>query len=145
MASDDRPDPTDIGGRPLPATRLEARERALHLLYEADLRSEDPAAVLAAQVVPPDAYTVVLVQGVGDHLEEVDDIIGRRSVGWTVARMPVMDRAVLRMAAFELLHRDDVPTAVVINEAVELAKRYSTDESGRFVNGVLSAVAGETR
>lgn len=131
--------------RPIPASRSEARERALHLLYEAEVREVAPLDVLEDAVVTPDAYSVRLVAGVGTHLDDLDAVIGGLSRGWTVARMPVMDRAVLRLGVYELAHEPDVPTAVVIDEAVELAKRYSTEESGRFVNGVLASAASALR
>ena len=76
---------------------------------------------------------------------EIDDLISGHAIGWTVDRMPVVDRALLRMATFELMARPDVPTGVVISEAVELATQYSTDESGRFVNGMLATIAGVIR
>ena len=126
-------------------SRREARERALSLLYEADAKACTPAAVLDELPVPPDPFAGDLVAGVGDHLDEIDDRIRRFARGWALERMPVVDRTVLRMAIYELLHRPDVPTAAVISEAVELAKRYSTDDSGRFVNGMLSAIAEEVR
>ena len=126
-------------------SRREARERALSLLYEADAKACPPDAVLADLPVPPDPFAGDLVDGVGAHLEEIDERIRRFARGWTLERMPVVDRTVLRMAIYELLHRPDVPTAAVISEAVELAKRYSTDDSGRFVNGMLSAIAEEVR
>ena len=126
-------------------SRREARERALSLLYEADAKACPPDAVLADLPVPPDPFAGDLVAGVGAHLEEIDERIRRFARGWTLERMPVVDRTVLRMAIYELLHRPDVPTAAVISEAVELAKRYSTDDSGRFVNGMLSAIAEEVR
>jgi N utilization substance protein B len=126
-------------------SRREARERALSLLYEADAKACAPAAVLDELPVPPDPFAGDLVAGVGDHLADIDDRIRRFARGWALERMPVVDRTVLRMAIYELLHRPDVPTAAVISEAVELAKRYSTDDSGRFVNGMLSAIAEEVR
>jgi N utilization substance protein B len=141
-ASTTGPDPV---GRPVTTTRSEARERALHLLYEAEVREQDLAAVLAEQVLAPDAYTRAVVAGVGDRLADIDAVVASRARGWSLGRMPAMDRAVLRMATYELLCEPEVPTAVVIDEAVELAKRYSTEDSGRFVNGVLSAVATEVR
>lgn len=104
-----------------------------------------PHEVLAAQVVPPDEMTIDLVAGVADHQEALDPVIAANAKGWTLQRMPSIDRTVLRIAAFELSERPDVPVAVVIDEAVELAKRFSTDDSGRFVNGVLSAIARELR
>jgi N utilization substance protein B len=126
-------------------SRREARERALSLLYEADAKACPPDAVLADLPVPPDPFAGDLVAGVGDHLDEIDERIRRFARGWALERMPVVDRTILRMAIYELRHRPDVPTAAVISEAVELAKRYSTDDSGRFVNGMLSAIAEEVR
>jgi transcription antitermination protein NusB len=126
-------------------SRREARERALSLLYEADAKACPPDAVLADLPVPPDEFAADLVAGVGTHLGEIDDRIRRFARGWALERMPVVDRTVLRMAIYELLHRPDVPTGAVISEAVELAKRYSTDDSGRFVNGMLSSIAEEVR
>jgi N utilization substance protein B len=126
-------------------SRREARERALSLLYEADAKACPPDAVLADLPVPPDPFAGDLVAGVGAHLDEIDERIRRFARGWALERMPVVDRTILRMAIYELRHRPDVPTAAVISEAVELAKRYSTDDSGRFVNGMLSAIAEEVR
>jgi N utilization substance protein B len=142
-APPERPDPP---ARPDPlGSRRESRERALSLLYEADAKDQPPRAVVAGLPVPPDAFTTGLVVGVGDHLPELDGLIRRFSRGWSLERMPVVDRALLRVAVFELAHEPSVPTAVVISEAVALAKRYSTDDSGRFVNGMLSAIAAELR
>jgi N utilization substance protein B len=126
-------------------TRREARERALSLLYEADAKGSTPAAVLDEQVLRPEAFASDLVAGVGENQEEVDALIRRFAKGWTLERMPVIDRTLLRMAIYELGHRPDVPTGAVISEAVELAKRYSTDDSGKFVNGMLSRIAKELR
>jgi N utilization substance protein B len=126
-------------------SRREARERALALLYESEAKSLPPADVLAALPVPAEPYAAELVTGVGDHQQAIDELIRRFAVGWTLERMPAIDRALLRMAVFELLHEPEVPTAVVISEAVELAKTFSTEDSGRFVNGLLSAVAAEQR
>jgi N utilization substance protein B len=89
----------------------------------------------------PEDLTVLLVEGVAEHRARLDEVIAAHSKGWTLERMPVIDRTVLRIAGFELLARPDVPVAVVLDEAIELAKRFSTDDSGRFVNGVLSALA----
>lgn len=129
----------------LPVARREARERALSLLYEAETKELGPAAVLVDLPVPPDAFTADIVEGVGARLEEIDALIAGHAIGWALDRMPAVDRAVLRMGTYELLAHADVPTAVVLSEAVELAAGYSTDESGRFVNGVLSSIAGEVR
>jgi N utilization substance protein B len=128
-----------------PDERSDARERALYLLYEAHSKAIDPASTIELQVVEPDALTRELVFGVAQNIDEIDAQIAAKSKGWTLERMPVLDLSVMRLAAFELLGRPDVPTAVVLDEAVELAKRFSTDDSGRFVNGVLSAVAADLR
>jgi N utilization substance protein B len=125
-------------------SRREARERALELLYEAEARGEPIADVVAAQVLRPDPFAVELVTGVAERQAEIDGLIGRHAKGWTVDRMPVLDRAILRIGVVELTTPGGAPPAVVISEAVELAKRYSTEESGRFVNGVLAAIARES-
>jgi len=130
---------------PRPDERSDARERALYLLYEAESKGIAPADALALQVLEPDALTAELVAGVGEHRERLDAAIAARAKGWTLDRMPVIDLNVLRIASFELAERPEVPVAVVLDEAVELAKRFSTYDSGRFVNGVLSALAGDLR
>ena len=129
----------------LPVARREARERALSLLYEAESKGVAPSTVLSELPVAPDAFAVDLVRGVGDQLDRIDALIAAHSIGWAVDRMPVVDRALLRMGTYELLAHDDVPVPVVISEAVDLATQYSTDESGRFVNGVLATIAEEVR
>jgi len=134
-----------MASMPRPDDRSDARERALYLLYEAYSKGITPADALALQVLEPDALTTLLVVGVGDHVDELDAAIAARAKGWTLARMPVLDLNILRLGAFELAERPDVPVAVAIDEAVELAKRFSTDDSGRFVNGVLSALVGDLR
>jgi len=127
------------------SNRREARERALELLYEAHAKDCSPGEVLEHLVVDPDPFAVDLVTGVGSHFDESDELLRRFSKGWALERMPVVDRTLLRMAVYELAHRLDVPTGAVISEAVELAKRYSTDDSGRFVNGMLASIADELR
>lgn len=128
-----------------PDERSDARERALYLLYEAHSKGIEPAATIDLQVVEPDEMTQELVLGVGRTMAALDEKIAAKAKGWTLARMPVLDLNVMRLGVFELIERADVPTAVILNEAVELAKRFSTDDSGRFVNGVLAAVAAEVR
>lgn len=120
--------------------RTDARERAMMLLYEADNRRIPVSEVVDAQALPIDNLTTLLVDGVVRHGERIDQEISAHSRGWTLQRMPAIDRNVLRIGAFELLGRPDVPVAVVLDEAVELVKTYSTDDSGRFVNGVLAAL-----
>ncbi|MGH9244406.1 MAG: transcription antitermination factor NusB [Acidimicrobiales bacterium] len=127
------------------AGRREARERALELLYEAESKAMSPTEVLAELAIDPDPYAVDVVRGVGDDQRRLDGLISATARGWTLDRMPVIDRNLLRMATWELAHRPEIPVAVIINEAVELAKQYSTDDSGRFVNGVLSRLAAELR
>ncbi|HXY27705.1 MAG TPA: transcription antitermination factor NusB [Acidimicrobiales bacterium] len=123
--------------------RHQQRERALSLLYEAELKGLDPRDVLAGLPVPPDPYVRRLVERVAESRAEVDRRIAGASVGWPLERMAVVDRIVLRLAVAELLDPAGPPAAVVIDEAVELAKEYSTDESGGFVNGILATVSAE--
>lgn len=132
----------DLGGA---TNRHDARERAFHLLYETEMKGGSIADILASLPVGPDEFATQLVVGVGENREHLDAVISSHARNWDVDRMPSLDRAILRLATFELIHRPDVPTAVVISEAVELAKSYSTDDSSRYVNGVLSAVASAVR
>jgi len=129
----------------LATERRAARERALGLLYEAEAKGTTGAEVLADLPVEPDAFAVDLVLAVDAHREQIDGLLARFAKGWTLARMPALDRAALRMGSAELIARPDVPTAVVLAETVELASRFSTDDSGRFVNGLLARVAEEVR
>lgn len=116
------------------------------LLYEAEARDCVPlGAVLDDLVVAPEPFAADLVAGVSLHQAQIDDLIGGAARGWTLARMPVVDRSLLRIATYELAHRGDIPVGAVISEAVELAKAFSTDDSGRFVNGVLAKIAEEVR
>jgi N utilization substance protein B len=140
----DRPE-LPVDNAPIEDLRSEARERALALLYEADAKGLTGAEVVAALPVPPDRLAVLLVSGFDAHHVRIDELISSHAKGWTLARMPVIDRTILRLATFELLERPEVPVAVVLNEAVELAKHFSTDDSGRFVNGVLAAIARQVR
>lgn len=125
--------------------RSEARESALTALYEARTKAADPRDVLDSFVVAPAPLVRSLVEGVSEHVEDLDRTIERLATGWSLDRMPTLDLLILRLAAFELTYRLDVPVAVVIDEAVELAKRFSTDDSGRFINGVLASIAREVR
>ena len=126
--------------------RRDARRRAIDILIQADLTGRPPEAVLAElrsleEKIP--TFTEELVRGVAERLGELDTIIGERAEGWTVPRMAVVDRTLLRVACHEMLHRKDVPVAVAIDEAVEAAKELSTEDSGRFVNGLLGRIARE--
>ena len=125
--------------------RHEARERAVHLLYEIHAKDRSADEVLDDQVLAPDEYTAELVRGVDAHRSELDEHIDRLARGWTVQRMPTMDVIVLRIGLYELGHRPDLPRGVVLSEAVDLAGQYGTDDSARFVNGLLAAAADELR
>jgi N utilization substance protein B len=126
------------------AARSKARRRALEVLYEAEVRGEPAADVLdrrtadAGQPLAEQAFAERLVDGVTEHRERIDELIATYSVGWTLDRMPIIDRNVLRVGAYELFWSDEVPDGVAISEAVALATELSTDESPRFVNGLLS-------
>ena len=126
-------------------TRRESRERALALLYEAEQRGIDPIADIIDQLpVAPEEFAGELVLGVSDHIDTIDARIRQNSVSWPLERMPAIDRALLRLGTYELVHTD-VPVGACISEAVELAKRYSTDDSHKFVNGMLARVAEQVR
>jgi transcription antitermination protein NusB len=122
-----------------------ARERALGLLYEATLKSIPISSVLADLPSSPDPFVTALVEAVGADLARIDSLLASASVDWELSRMPVVDLAVLRIAVAELIGWPQTPVAVILDEAVELAKQFSTDESGRFVNGVLATIAAEVR
>jgi N utilization substance protein B len=132
------------------SARTKARKRAVDAVFAADLRKISPltllddVADLAADRQNQEAifgYAREIVQGVVDNHEEIDDLLETYSQGWALDRMPNLDRAILRVAVWEILHNPDVPDAVAVNEAVELAKELSTDDSGSFVNGLLSRIA----
>lgn len=138
------PAPED-GPGPEEGPRHEAREHAVALLYEAEMKKSPLTDVMAALAVTPDAYTTALVTGVATDGDRIDELVSDASVDWELERMPVVDRTILRLATWELLDRPDVPVAVILDEAVELAKQYSTEQSGGFVNGVLSTIAAQVR
>ncbi|MFN5601745.1 MAG: transcription antitermination factor NusB, partial [Acidimicrobiaceae bacterium] len=121
--------------------RTDAREQAVMLLYESEQRSVSPLDLMVERGVASEDMARALLEGVEASRAHIDSEIVTHARGWALDRMPALDRAILRLAIHELLDRPDVPVAVVIDEAVELAKRFSTDDSGRFVNGVLAAVA----
>jgi transcription antitermination protein NusB len=126
----------------LPTTRRDARERALELLYEAHSKDLTIPEVLDQLPLAPDPYTETLVRGAGKRADEAHALIHRFTRSdWSIDRLPVLDVLVLRIAIEELTHHHDVPKAVIIDEAVELAKSFSTDDSGSFVNGMLTSIA----
>jgi N utilization substance protein B len=113
-------------------------------LFEQELKSTDATAILRRYRSNPGYdFAEVLVNGVNEHIESLDRLISERARDWTLDRMPVIDKNLLRMALFEMLYLEEVPSAVAINEAVDLAKTYSTEGSSRFVNGLLAAVSAE--
>ncbi|GAA1319416.1 transcription antitermination factor NusB [Leucobacter albus] len=132
------------------SARTKARKRALDMLFQADVLDVPVMDIVATEakraVGEPDRvaswlYAREIVDGVTDHREEIDELIASYAQGWTIERMPNVDRAILRIASWEMLHNPEVPAPVAINEAVGLAKEYSTDDSSRFVNGVLGRIA----
>jgi transcription antitermination protein NusB len=127
-------------------SRSKARKRALDILFESEARGEDPQAVLARRIAGADAppvsdFAASLVEGVIEHRDGIDEVIGSYARGWTMARMPAVDRMILRIGVYEILHSDEVPDPVAIDEAIDLARELSTDDSPRFVNGVLAGVS----
>lgn len=126
------------------ASRRKARRVAIDILYQADVTDSEPSDVLegwlaADREVP--AFARELVAGVEDHMPRIDLLLERRSIDWPVARMAALDRTILRVAVEEMRFREDVPAGVAISEAVEVANELSTDDSGRFVNGLLGRIA----
>jgi N utilization substance protein B len=127
------------------AARSKARKRALDILFESELRGMPAGGSLAGRLADPahqlNPYTITLVEGVAEHRERLDELISEYSLGWALERMPVVDRNLLRIGLFEVLYCDDIPDAVAISEAVNLARELSTDESPAFVNGILGRIA----
>lgn len=129
--------------------RHKARKRAVDLLFEAEARDIDPVGLAADRValavtddqvaqIPP--YTQTVVRGVAERLDELDQVIAEHLHDWTLERLPAVDRAILRISVWELFHAPDVPPVVAVDEAVELAKQLSTDDSPAFVNGILGQI-----
>ena len=132
------------------SARTKARKRALDLLYGADVREESINTALAVEQARADAdpkrgsswpYAREIVVGITEHGDEIDELIETYAQGWKIERMPAVDRALVRMGIWEILYNDEVPDTVAISEAVELASEFSTEESGKFVNGLLARIA----
>jgi N utilization substance protein B len=131
------------------SARSKARKRALDILYEADMRQLEPLDVLATQTnrrasegePELNSYVTDLVQGVIANQERIDELLSTYSMGWSLDRMPAVDRSILRLSTYEVLYRDDIPDTVAISEAVALAQDLSTDESSSFVNGLLARLS----
>lgn len=123
------------------SARTKARKRAIDILFESDLRGSDPVVTAADRLTDPDRpvqpYALRLIEGVATYAERIDDLVTTYAEGWSLQRMPSVDRAIIRTAVYELLWMDEVPDAVVIDEAIELAKMLSTDDSPKFINGLL--------
>lgn len=126
------------------SARSKARKRALDILFASELRSEDPVAALDGAVAdgegPTNTYTGDLVRGVQAHRARIDEVLGQYAQGWTLDRMPAVDRNVLRIGVYELLYSEEIPDGVAVSEALALVRDLSTDDSPTFVNGVLGAV-----
>ncbi len=132
------------------SARSKARKRALDILFQSDVRGDDLAATLATEAKRAASepareaswlYAREIVDGVIDNRDDIDEQIVTHAKDWKLDRMPAVDRAILRIGTWEVLHNPEVPTAVAIDEAVELAKEFSTDDSGAFVHGVLARIA----
>jgi N utilization substance protein B len=128
--------------------RRKAREYALQILFQLDIRKEKPSAAVLkhfwAEYDPDEevkAFSEEIVKGTYKHIARIDELLHQCAKNWSLDRMAVVDRNVLRMAVYEILYRIDIPTSVTINEAIEIAKKYGTDESGSFVNGILDRAA----
>lgn len=126
------------------SARSKARKRALDVLFASELRGQRPVETLDAAIAegegPTNDYTAVLVRGVVEHQDEIDELLTEYSTDWTLDRMPAVDRNVLRLGVFEMLFADDVPDAVAVSEAMALVRDLSTDDSPGFVNGVLGSI-----
>ena len=127
--------------------RSKARKRAVDILFEAEQRGLNARDLLADRLAKPvteaplNQYTADLVEGVVSHWTDINELLSTYSQGWTVERMPSVDRAILRLGAYEVIYTDDIPDGVAISEAVELATSLSTDDSPKFVNGLLGRLA----
>ena len=128
--------------------RRKAREYALQILFQLDIRKEKPSAVVLkrfwAEYDPDEevkAFSEEIIKGTYKHLTRINELLHQCAKNWSLDRMAVVDRNVLRMAVYEILYRIDIPTSVTINEAIEIAKKYGTEESGSFVNGILDRAA----
>ena len=143
MSTSRGPSPADAPA--VAGPRRRGRERALGLLYEAEAKGQSAPEVLRALPAPPETYATQLFSGVMSNREEIDRLITSHALSWALSRMPVVDRQILRIATYELRFSPEIPAAVAIDEAIELAKLYSTEDSGRFVNGILAALGRELR
>jgi N utilization substance protein B len=129
--------------------RTRSRRQALQILYQRDITGDSVMLILNTKAYSiedgePDDFCRAILSGVEEHLDMIDEMLGLVSENWSVARMPLVDRNILRLATYEILYDFDVPASVAINEAVELAKVYGGEDSSKFVNGVLGRIAERT-
>ncbi|MHB8189146.1 MAG: transcription antitermination factor NusB [Ferrimicrobium sp.] len=117
------------------------RERLLELLYEAQIKGTSVASLVDLAQPPLDRFVSERLRGITEHLGEIEEALKRQSIDWDLDRMPTIDRCILTLGAYELFYLTEVPTAVITNEAVSLANRFSTEDSGRFINGILAGLA----
>lgn len=134
-----------MSGSPLSLSRREDREAALSLLYEADMTGDPLVEVTDRRFADPDEYGTTLALGVAENVDDLDTRVDAVADDWTIARMAGIDRAILRMGVWELLHNPNVPVSAVVSEAVALAEQYSTEKSAPFINGILVKIAGQVR
>ena len=126
-------------------SRREAREIALGILYAADNHDQNLVDCLNNQPLPPEEFVADLITGIAENSERIDTIIDDFAEGWSTNRMPAIDRALLRMAVYEVIYRPDIPIEAILSEAVTLASEYSTEQSSKFINGVVANIAKEER
>lgn len=126
--------------------RVTARKNALQIMYQAELLDKKPMDLVSEKLLVPETsglsdYATDLLSGCQDNLEAIDKLIVEASVNWTMDRMPIVDRSLLRLTTYEMLHVEDVPVSVSINEAVNMAKEFGGEDSPRFINGILGRIA----
>ena len=136
---------TEVPGDAIAGSRREGRERAIAILYEAELKNSNPNLIMKETMVSRNGFVSTIIGGISGNSSRIDQLIEGNSVGWALDRMPLIDLIICRVAAFELLESADIPIAVILDEAIELARKYSTEGSGRFVNGILAAIAEQVR
>lgn len=129
--------------------RRKARKDALEILYEREITKQPFGEIIKNRVIArgeePSDFTIKLIYGVEDHHQEIDEIISAHTDNWTLDRMPIVDRNLIRIGLYEMLYEKDIPYSVSINEVVELAKIYGMEESSKFVNGILGRIATELK
>jgi len=129
--------------------RRKARKDALEILYEKEITGQPFGEIIKHRMLArgeePSDFTIKLIHGVEEHLEEIDGIIAAHTDNWAIDRMPIVDRNLMRIGLYEMLYEEDIPYSVSINEVVELAKIYGMEESSKFVNGVLGRIATELK